>query len=176
MIQTLDDMEKWHMTNDPWNYENNPEDIKRKNILLSEIPSKNYKKVLDIGCGQGFITRDLPGKQILGIDISHEAIKKAKVYESNRIKFLQSSLFDLNRNLKEEYDLIIISGVLYPQYIGNSLNLVYLIIDKLLMDSGILISVHIDEWDKKSCFPYLKLKEYYYDYREYTHKLEVYVK
>jgi 2-polyprenyl-3-methyl-5-hydroxy-6-metoxy-1,4-benzoquinol methylase len=175
MLQPLDDLEKWHKSDDPWGYETNPEDIKRKDILLSELPQKKYKNVLDIGCGHGFVTRDLPGDKVLGVDISREAIKKAKAYETDRITFLQSSLFDLSRKLNEQFDLVIITGVLYPQYIGNARNLVYLIIDKLLADNGILVCVHIDEW-YKSRFPYLLLNDYYYDYREYTHRLEVYVK
>jgi 2-polyprenyl-3-methyl-5-hydroxy-6-metoxy-1,4-benzoquinol methylase len=175
MLQPLDELEKWHSSDDPWGYETHPEDIKRKDILLSELPQKKYNNVLDIGCGHGFVTRDLPGKRVVGVDISHEAIKQAKTYETDRITFLQSSLFDLNRNLREQFDLIVITGVLYPQYVANAHNLVYHIIDKLLMDSGILVSVHIDAW-YKARFPYLQLNDYYYDYREYTHRLEVYVK
>lgn len=175
MLQPLDDLEKWHSADDAWGYETNPEDSKRKDILLSELPQKKYLNVLDIGCGHGFVTRDLPGKRVLGVDISHEAIRKAQAYKTDRIAFQQSSLFDLNRKLHEQFDLVVITGVLYPQYIGNAHNLVYHVIDKLLMDSGILVSVHIDAW-YKARFPYLLLKDYYYDYREFTHRLEVHVK
>lgn len=175
MIQPIKELENWNKNSDPWDYENNNEDKKRKNILLSEIPEKIYKNVLDIGCGQGFITRDLPGEDVLGIDISSEAINKAKVYETKSLKFKQASLYDLESLEIEKFDLVIITGVLYPQYIGNSLNLIYSIIDNILNNKGTLISVHINEW-YKARFPYLLLKEYFYDYREYTHRLEVYVK
>ena len=74
------------------------------------------------------------------------------------------------------YDIpfVIYSGIDY-----NS-KLVFLlfykrIIDKILADSGILVSVHILPW-YRARFPYLLLKEYYYEYRKYTHKLEVYIK
>ncbi|MBP8718917.1 MAG: class I SAM-dependent methyltransferase [Candidatus Atribacteria bacterium] len=175
MIQTKEEIEKWYSKDDPWEYEDNPDDLKRKDILLAEIPKRVYENVLDIGCGHGFITRDLPGERILGIDISEEAIRKAKNYENKRLKFFCGSIFELHKLFSESYDLIIITGVLYPQYIGDSSNLVYMTIDRLLKDNGILISVHIDEWYKCK-FPYLVLKEYYYNYREYTHKLEIYVK
>ena len=175
MLQSIKELEKWHKGLDPWDYENNPEDKKRKNILLSEIPEKKYKNVLDIGCGQGFITRDLPGENILGIDISYEAIKKAKHYETDKIKFRHASLFDLEKIGIGGVDLVIITGVLYPQYIGHSLNLIYSIIDGILNERGTLISVHINEW-YRARFPYLLLREYFYNYREYTHRLEVYVK
>lgn len=176
MIQTETELDKWYSKSDPWNYEDNPEDLKRKDILLSQIPKKPYLNVLDIGCGQGFLTKDLPGENVLGVDISGSAIEVAKKNESERIKFIKSSLFEMNRYLMgNAYDLIIITGVLYEQYIGNSSNLVYMIIDNFLEHDGILISVHIDDW-YRCRFPYLKLKDYYYEYREYVHMLEVYIK
>lgn len=156
-------------------YENVKEENKRKNVLLSEIPQKFYKNVLDIGCGKGFITLDLPGENILGIDNSLEMINNAKNYESNRLKFQNKSLYDIWNQGIEKFDIVIITDILYPQNIGNSLNLVYLIIDELLNKRGVLISVHVDEW-YKARFPYLLLKEYFYNYKEYTHRLEVYIK
>lgn len=175
MLQSREEIENWYTTEDPWNYEQDPEDGKRKNILLAEIPRRKYRNVLHVGCGHGFITRDLPGEKVMGVDISEEAIKKAKSFENERVKFLSASIFDLHTLLPASYDLIIITRVLYPQYIGNSSVLIYVIIDKLLEEDGILACVHIDEWYRCK-FPYLLLKEYCYDYREYLHKLEIYVK
>ena len=123
MLQPLEELEEWHKKRDPWGYESNPEDAKRKDILLSEIPRKNYKNVLDIGCGQGFITRALPWKKMIGVDISREAIKKAKAFENEKLKFIRASLFELNKTFDEKFDLIIITWVLYKHYICNSLNL-----------------------------------------------------
>jgi 2-polyprenyl-3-methyl-5-hydroxy-6-metoxy-1,4-benzoquinol methylase len=175
MIQTLNEIEKWYKTKDPWQYENSKDDLLRKDILLSELPSQKYSNVLDVGCGHGFITRDLPGKKIIGADISAEAIKQAKQYENEKTTFLTASIFELNYILSEAFDLIIITGVLYKQYVGNSLPLIYLIIDQLLGNNGILVSVHINSW-YTARFPYLLLSEYYYDYRTYIHRLEIYEK
>lgn len=176
MTQPLADLEKWFLKKDPWEYENNLEDIKRKDILLSEIPERNYKKVLDIGCGHGFVTRSLPGEEIVGVDISKNAIKQAqRNNRSKKIKYVQASIYNLSILGSQKFDLIILTGVLYPQYIGDSESLIYTIIDRYLADSGILIMVHIDEW-YKARFPYLLLKEYLYSYKEYTHRLEVYTK
>lgn len=175
MIQKKEEIEKWHLKDDPWDYKNNKQDVERREILLSEIPNLDYKNVLDIGCGQGFITQDLPGEKILGVDISANAIKYAKLKENERLRFLESSIFNVLENTNEVFDLIIITGVLYKQYIGKSSKLVYLIIDKLLQKNGVLVSVHIDDW-YYSAFPYLKIKQLYYPYRSYTHKLEIYSK
>ena len=175
MIQRLDEIEKWHQTEDPWRYENCKDDLLRKDILLSELPPQKYSRVLDIGCGQGFVTRDLPGDRIIGVDISLEAIKHAKQYENDKISFLTASIFELNQLLSEIFDLIIITGVLYQHYLGNSLRLIYLVIDQLLSRNGILASVHINTW-YQARFPYPLISEYYYDYRSYIHRLEIYEK
>lgn len=174
-LQSNLDLENWNKDFDPWGYENNPEDKKRKEILLSEIPPKDWQNVLDIGCGHGFITRDLKGKSVTGIDISSNAISFAKKYETDKLQFIQGSIFNINKILKTKFDLIIITGVLYPQYIGESSSLIYRLIDGLLEENGFLISVHVDEW-YRSRFPYLLRSEYYYSYRDYTHLLEIYIK
>lgn len=175
MIQNREEIEKWHKNKDPWNYNDNKDDAKRKEILLSEIPNKKYLNVLDIGCGQGFITKDLPGDNIFGVDISQSAIKFATKISDDRLKFKQASIFEIDKLFKVKFDLIIITGVLYPQYIGNSSSLIYLLIDKILNTNGILVSVHINDWYQLQ-FPFFKLKQLYYDYRQYIHNLEIYSK
>ncbi len=175
MLQDISELEQWHSEDDPWEYESSEDDTHRKEVLLEAINDSKYENVLDIGCGQGFITKDLPGENIVGVDISYEAINRAKKHETSRIKFLQGSLFDIDKILENKFDLIIITGVLYPQYIGKSNNLVYLLIDKLLKEGGTLVSVHIEEWYGIR-FPYLQYKNINYKYREYTHKLECYIK
>jgi predicted TPR repeat methyltransferase len=175
MIQKINELEKWHEKKDPWQYEKTKDDLLRKEILLSELPKHDFACVLDIGCGQGFVTKDLPGEKIIGVDISSQAIKHAKQHENDRIKFAKASIFELNEILPERYNLIVITGVLYRHYIGNSLRLIYLIIDELLQENGILASVHINTWYMAK-FPYLLISDCYYEYRDYIHKLEIYTK
>lgn len=179
MIQSQDELEEWYSSEDPWNYENNLEDIKRRDALLFSLPDKKYNNVLDIGCGNGFITKRLPGKNIIGVDISEKAIKQAKKHNakgSKKITYFAGDFFNLTTILKtKKFDLIIITGVLYPQYIGKAKILTTIIIDELLNKGGILASVHIDEWEHTQ-FPYLKIKQRYYDYRDFIHDLQVYIK
>ena len=180
MLQPLKELENFYNNNDPWNYETNADDIRRKSIILSEIPERKYENVLDIGCGHGFITRELPGKKIIGVDVPANAITQAKLNHSkqhnkNNIDFTQSSIFELNSHISGVYDLIVITGVLYPQYIGEAKSLIYKIVDRFLANDGILLCSHINEWYTLR-FPYLMLENYYFEYREYTQCLEVYVK
>jgi 2-polyprenyl-3-methyl-5-hydroxy-6-metoxy-1,4-benzoquinol methylase len=176
MIQLINELEDFHSKPDPWGYESNSDDNKRLDVLLSEISLFKPKRVLDIGCGQGFVTNKLLGEEIIGVDISQNAINFANKNNHNKnIFYMQSSIFELLEKKIGEFDMIIITGVLYKQYIGESENLIYLIIDKLLNKNGLLIVVHIDEW-YNSLFPYFKYKQLYYEYREYTHNLEIYIK
>lgn len=175
MIQKLDDLNDFHKNEDPWNYKRNTDDQKRLEILMHELPKTKYNRILDIGCGQGFLTQHLPGNEIIGVDISAEAVKHASKLKTKKLSFKQLSIFDLKTEGLGKFDLIVITGVLYPQYIGESSSLIYLTIDNLLNENGTLISVHINEWYNLQ-FPYLKIKQMYYDYRDYTHNLEIYNK
>lgn len=176
VLQPLDELEEWYEKPDPWEYENNPDDLNRRAMLLSVLPKREYRRVLDIGCGDGFVTVRLPGREIIGTDISANAIRHAVKNKPSHIAYFQHSLFDLpGQGWDESFDLIVITGVLYPQYIGNSESLTYVIIDDLLQSGAHLVSCHIDEW-YKARFPYITLRREYYPYREYTHVLEVYQK
>ena len=179
MIQSQDELNQWYKNEDPWDYETTADDIKRRDMLLNTLPNRKFKNVLDIGCGHGYITRELPGENIIGIDLSQDAINQAKELSTKKgknIRYLVGDFFDLPNSLKNaKFDLIVVTGVLYPQYIGKSFSLSYLIIDELLEKNGILASVHINEWYSAS-FPYLKLEQKYYDYRTFTHDLQVYTK
>jgi 2-polyprenyl-3-methyl-5-hydroxy-6-metoxy-1,4-benzoquinol methylase len=48
--------------------------------LLSMLPQRHYRNILDVGCGLGTFTRKLApfGEQVLGTDISGEAISQAR--------------------------------------------------------------------------------------------------
>jgi SAM-dependent methyltransferase len=175
-LQPRDELEQWHREPDPWGYEAEPDDAQRKAVLLGALPQRSYQHTLDIGCGQGFVTRDLPGRSVLGVDVSEQAIAHARKLESERLRFSVGDIFTLHDQLAGQvFDLIVITGVLYPQYIGAAHTLVYHIIDRLLADDGILVSVHINDW-YRCRFPYPLLSQYAYPYREYFHRLEVYAK
>jgi len=177
IIQPIEELENFHENSDPWGYNTNSSDQIRKEILLNEISKDKFLNILDIGCGQGFITTNLKGDKVIGVDISNEAIRKAKLNnKSENIEFVQGSIYDLNSLFEpNSFDLIIITGVLYKQYIGSSSSLIYQIIDNLLLKKGKLITVHIDEW-KLCSFPYRKVKVLKYAYREFIHNLEIYYK
>lgn len=179
-IQSKAELEEFYSTEDPWKYDSTPDDVERRARLLSAIPKKHYRHTLDVGCGNGFLTVRLPGKQVIGCELSEAAIDWArkrveKLPNNRRFKFFASSIFDLTPRKHGTFDLIVITGVLYPQHIGLSWSLVNEIIDRLLEPGGILATCHISEWCRHR-FPYLRIDQAYYPYREYIHRLEVFIK
>ena len=174
-IQGAAALDAFYATEDPWGYYINPEDAKRRAVLLAELPRRDYGTVLEVGCGNGFITRALPGERVLGVDISERAIRYARRHADERVSFEACDLFQLDPEVIGSFDLVVVAGVLYPQYVGTATALARLLIDRLLAREGVLASVHIEAW-YRTRFPYLLAKQVTYPYREYSHLLEIYFK
>jgi hypothetical protein len=108
-MQSKEELEQWYLREDPWNYKNNPADLKRKAELimaLNEVNSFNeYERALDIGAGEGFVTCSLPAKEIHGIEISDNAASR---FPDNVKRVLAPCM--------KKYDLVMTTGTLYTQY------------------------------------------------------------
>lgn len=98
-------------------------------ILIEEIVnSVNHDdkiKILDIGIGSGNIAlalaKNLPNADVVGIDISDDAIKLAKhnaelLELTSRVKFSKLDIFDFDESrVKEQYDIIVSN----PPYVSD---------------------------------------------------------
>jgi SAM-dependent methyltransferase len=97
-------------------------------------------RVLDIGCGDGALTSRLSknSREVIGLDISMEAIKRAKKYESKDLTF---SVHNIERDpLEGGNGLIICGDVLY--YIPFvSMRKVAKKLSDGLVDGGILLVI-----------------------------------
>lgn len=175
MVQSKEELESWYAKEDPWEYKNNPQDTMRKARILSVIPQNTYENTLDIGSGNGFLTRDLPGKNIIGLEISEKAVEWARKTAPAHVSYRAGSLFDLPDLDLPQMDLVVITGVLYPQYLGQANRLAVLVVDQILKPGGILVMSHIYAW-LKIRFPYYTISREYFAYREYSQVLEVYYK
>jgi SAM-dependent methyltransferase len=180
-IQSAAGLDSHYTRPDPWDYQTNPHDQRRKSELLALLPVQTWQRVLDIGCGDGYVTFDLPGTRIIGMDISAAAIGWAEKHRStlsapmsDRFQFEVRSVFELDAE-DQPFDLVVITGVLYQQYIGCAFSVVRERIDALLAPGGCLVSCHIDGW-KPPRFAYTLLDTALYPYRDYNHRLEVYRK
>ena len=133
-MQSKDEIEKWYRERDPWNYEVTKDDKQRKDTILSYLKKYGtFKRALDIGAGEGWITKDLPAKTIHGIEWSDIA--------ANRFPRKVKRVLEPDG----KYDLIIATGVLYPQYNYHQ------IIDwirKAHAPGGIILTSNIKEWER----------------------------
>lgn len=163
---------------DPWGYERNSDDAMRRARLLSAIPRRSYERTLDIGCGDGFITFSLPGAQVTGCDFSDKAIaraieKQAQRADGERFAFISADALNLRTRLTGVYDLVVVTGVLYPHYIGTSWSVVDETLRSFMRPQGILVACHIHDWTPHR-FKATRVRQSFYRYRDYTHCLEVF--
>lgn len=179
-LQTIQELDGFYAQPDPWNYQSHPDDLRRKNELLALLPRRGYARTLDVGCGAGFLTLDLPGEQVLGVDVSAPALEwaqraRAERPDAQRFAFEQGSVLELDAGRLGSFELVVVTGVLYAQYIGKAFSVARTRIDALLAPGGVLVSCHIAEWEPPR-FPYTCLDTVIYPYRGHTHRLEVYAK
>jgi SAM-dependent methyltransferase len=80
------------------------------------LPQRRYRNILDVGCGLGTFTRKLApfGEQVLGTDISGEAVAQAAKLSVGHpnVAYLQRDMLDTS-TLDFAFDLIIIADTLY---------------------------------------------------------------
>jgi SAM-dependent methyltransferase len=84
--------------------------------LLSMLPRRPYRRVLDIGCGLGSLTRKLApfAEHVLGIDISATAVDQARALSTAHanIVYSQADILDDTRQ-ESAFDLIVLADTLY---------------------------------------------------------------
>lgn len=102
-MQSKEELENWYKFPDPWAYETTQDDLDRKEKIISMLPIR-YQRAIDIGCGEGFVTRDLPATEIHGIEISDLAAGRLP-WNVKRVHAPEGL-----------YDLVITTGTLYAQY------------------------------------------------------------
>ncbi len=115
-------------------------DLKRTSFILQSLQEhcNNNADILDIGCGNGIITRAIghKGYHVLGIDMSGQSIanaRKANTYANVNFKLMSAE--ELAEG-KPQYDAIVCSEVL--EHLSNP-SLLLDVIYTLLKEKGILI-------------------------------------
>lgn len=102
-MQSKEELESWYANPDPWAYKTTEDDHTRKQKILGMFKN-HYHRALDIGCGEGFLTTDLPATHIDGIELSDLAASR---FPSN-IKRVHEP--------HGKYDLVVTMGTIYKQY------------------------------------------------------------
>lgn len=104
--QSIEEIEASYNTPDPWQYKNNPDDLNRRARLHSVAKQFGpYRRVLDIGAGEGWITEGYPGIECIhGYEVSNQAAER---FPKNVIHV--PTPFG-------KYDLVACTGIFYGHY------------------------------------------------------------
>ncbi len=98
-----------------YNYDGRWEKVAR--AMVEHYGLKPGDKVLDVGCGKGFLLHDftkvLPGIEVVGIDISEYAIKNAKEEVKPFLSVANANKLDFKDN---SFDLVISVTTLHNLY------------------------------------------------------------
>ena len=158
-MQTKRELEDWYFPRpDPWDYKTTADDIYRKRFYLTVLEDlgPEFDRALDIGAGEGYITTDLPAREIHGIELSDWAAGR-----------FPDNVSRVNVPLAK-YDLVMTTGTLYQQYDHEK---IYNWIMKCA--NGIICIGGIKDW----LLPYdfgEQIRSFSFPYREYTGVLRVY--
>lgn len=156
-MQTKEELETWYTKPDLWGYFSSEDDAVRKQKILSMLLG-DYDNALDVGCGECFIAKDLPAKNIYGIELSDIASSR---FPPNVTRLNQPQC---NTN----YDLVISTGTMYSQY-HHDLMYGYIIeaASKHILIGG------IKDWLIDKPFGKL-LNKIEFPYRNYTQQISLY--
>lgn len=156
-MQSQAELDIFYLNNDPWGFANNPEDLKRKLEILAQIKWR-YKRALDLGCGEGWITKDINADEIHGYELSTLAARRCP----ENVHIITQPF--------GKYDLILACGIMYKHYDWKKF---IEIIKKHATDT--IITCNIASWEVEEVAGLGKqvfMKEF--PYREYTQRLRVF--
>ena len=113
---------------------------RRADWMIHEMQVAQYKKVLEIGCGTGYVSyyiAEKTGMQVIGSDLCVPFIAGAK--EKYILPNLSFDTLDFNTaaSLDNKFDYIIGNGILHHLY--HNLNTVLATLKNLLNESGKII-------------------------------------
>src|SRR4051794_7174489 len=105
---------------DPWDLENSVYERDRCLQLVKMIDGRRYPRVLEIGCGAGYLTRMLAAHadHIVALDISQTAIHRARSLSTDQtqVDFRMGNVMEYKPQVDGPWDLIVFSETIY--YLG----------------------------------------------------------
>lgn len=156
-LPTEKELDTFYLNTDPWGFASNPDDLKRKLAILEQVKYR-YKRALDLGCGEGWITKDINAEEIHGYELSRLAASRCP---SN----VHITISPFGR-----YDLVLACGILYKHYdYGKFLELIK------QHASDTVITCNIETWEVGEVVNIGR--EIYtssFPYREYKQRLRVF--
>lgn len=145
----LDEEDPWHQSESDSDkemslyYQNARRSLVDSLNLVIDLYGIKNADVAEFGCGLGYVTAQLKNKfpelNFTGLDISAEAIRKAKLLNGSSIEFIENDLAQYNEKLDGKFNIILVVNMLW--YILQDLEKVMDNIMKYLNPSGINIFI-----------------------------------
>ena len=116
-MRSQEDWNKWYAQPNPWGTEGSDKDRVRTQILLEHLGHASFSHMLDLGCGEGVLTKAVStlSQHSIAFDISTLAIERARSRFPG-IDFQQGELLEVIKRpdiCAIPFDLILASEVLY---------------------------------------------------------------
>lgn len=169
-MQSKHDLERHYEKPDPWGYKKREDDSRRKHYLISiasmlcPLEFGNYKRAIDICCGEGWITGSLPaGDEIHGIELSDNAASRFPPH----VKRVAEP--------EGKYDLVVATGCLYAHYDWQQ---IVRHIIKASAQYSIIILSNIEPWEHAEAvkrIPGKQIFEARFPYNEHHQKVRAFL-
>ena len=109
----LEIIDSWHKNAAPWIVAIEEQQIESRKLvtdraIIDAVVSQNGRKVLDLGCGEGWLTRELTalGMDVLGTDIIPAFIDRSRTDSSHRFELLSYEEIAAGK-LAEKFDVVV---------------------------------------------------------------------
>lgn len=106
-------IDSWHKNAAPWIVAIQEHQIESRRLvtdrsIIDAVFSRDGKTVLDLGCGEGWLTRELVslGMDVLGTDIVPELIEQAQTFDTGRFKLASYQEIAAGK-LSEKFDVVV---------------------------------------------------------------------
>lgn len=118
-------------------------------LLEKEIPKSGYPHILDLGCGRGrhSITLAQKGYKVTGIDLSSEAIRKAKKNAKKKgVEEIDFRVRDMRNPLPQQFDAVVNLFTTFGYFLDDDENAkVFTGVASMLPAKGIFVIDYLNE-------------------------------
>jgi 2-polyprenyl-3-methyl-5-hydroxy-6-metoxy-1,4-benzoquinol methylase len=112
-------IDSWHKNAAPWIIAIQEHQIESRQLvtdrsIVDAVVRQNGKTILDLGCGEGWLTRELSarGMEVLGVDIVPMLIDRAMIMSTDRFKLATYAEIAAGK-LAEKFDVVVANFSLF---------------------------------------------------------------
>jgi cyclopropane fatty-acyl-phospholipid synthase-like methyltransferase len=143
----------YEASKDPWNYQNSDYEKAKRDATIAALDGRRFRSGLEVGCSIGELTHRLADHcdQLLGVDFVDDALTQARVNCGNQAWVSFRNVQVPLKWPKGQFDLIVLSEMLYFLSFEDSLSLVSLCKRCLTADGVILLVNWLDKSPDDPC-------------------------